>query len=97
MSIDRGPFCPSSAHKLHILMSIALVFWPVRHATMFTYTGKTKVYGPLNLPDESCSLTKMQQDEIESQSGLFVAISDSKEFGIWEGQRAPDNAGMLWP
>ena len=64
---------------------------------MFTYTGKTKVYGPLNLPDESCSLTKMQQDEIESQSGLSVAISDSKELGIWEGQRAPDNAGMLWP
>ena len=64
---------------------------------MFTYTGKTKVYGTINLPDQSCWLTKMQQDEIESQSGLSVAISDIKELGIWEGQRAPDNAGMLWP
>ena len=64
---------------------------------MFTYTGNTKVYDPIMIPDQSCRLTKMQQDEIESQSGIFVEISDSKEWGIWEGQRAPDNAGMLWP
>ena len=62
---------------------------------MFTYTRQMKVYGPIMIPHQSCGLTKIQQDRIQSQSGIFVEVSE--EWGIWEGQRVPDNAGMLWP
>ena len=66
---------------------------------MFAYARHVTVYGPLMIPDQSqsCRLTKMQQDRFESNWGIHVEIIDSEEWGIWEGQRAPDNAGMLWP
>ena len=64
---------------------------------MFARARDMTAYGPIMIPDQSCRLTKMQQDKFESNWGIHVEIIDSEEWGIWEGQRAPDNAGMLWP
>ena len=64
---------------------------------MFTTEGERKDYGPVALPNQACTLTPYQQEVIQKKSGLLAEIDDGRAWGIWEGQRAPDNAGMLWP
>ena len=64
---------------------------------MFTVKENMKDYGPVTLPNQACRLTASQQETIKKKSGLLAMVDDGKEWGIWEGQRAPDNAGMLWP
>ena len=65
--------------------------------TMFTREGENKNYGPVMLPNQACGLTASQQEKIRRRSGLLAEVDDGQEHGIWEGQREPDNAGMLWP
>ena len=61
----------------------------VQHATMFTYKGNVKVYGPLNIPHQTCVLTRKQQNNILNTCGLWPSIVDceewGEEWGIWAG------------
>ena len=70
---------------------------PNHIVAMFTDKGNMKEYGPVNLPCQDCTLTPDQQDVIQTKSGLLAVVDDGKECGIWDSQRAPDNAGMRWP
>ena len=64
---------------------------------MFTDKRNMKEYGPVNLPCQDITLTPIQQDIIQKKSELLAMVDDGKEWGIWNCQRAPDNAGMRWP
>ena len=64
---------------------------------MFTVKVNMKQYGPVMIPSQTSRLTAGQQETIRKESGLLAMVDDGREWGIWEGQRAPDNAGMLWP
>ena len=64
---------------------------------MFTVKGNMKEYGPVMIPSQTCWLTAEQQATIRYEDGLLAMVDDGKERGIWEGQRAPDNACMLGP
>ena len=64
---------------------------------MFTIEGEMKKYGPVTLPNKACALTASQRETIKEKSGLLATGDDGNEWGIWGGQREPDNAGMLWP
>ena len=64
---------------------------------MFTIEGEMKKYGPVMLSNQACALTASQRETIKEKSGLLATVDDGNEWGIWGGQREPDNAGMLWP
>ena len=71
---------------------------------MFTFEGPMacrKYYGPLSIPSQSQSfwLTDEQDFAIREEYGMTACFLDEyeDETGIWEGQRAPDNACMLRP
>ena len=48
---------------------------------MFTYKGNVKIYGPLNIPDDTCEITLKQQNNILNTCGLWPSIVDCKEWG----------------
>ena len=56
---------------------------PVQQATMFMYKNGVKVYGPVNIPHQTCVITCKQQLNILNTCGIWPAIVE--EFGIWVG------------
>ena len=63
------------------------------------FTIKSPKYGPVGIPSQNVWLTREQLDTIEEEYSVHATYDDGKEEkrGIWEGQRAPDNACMLRP
>ena len=93
ISNDRGPFSAGSAQSHTApprlrgltLRPLTSYFYPVQHATMFTNRGRVKVYAPVMIPHQSCSITTLQQSTIHKKSGLWPEIDDNEEWGIWVG------------
>ena len=55
----------------------------MQQATMFMYKNGVKVYGPVNIPHQTCVITRKQQINILNTCGIWPAIVE--EFGIWVG------------
>ena len=55
----------------------------MQQATMFMYKNGVKVYGPVNIPHQTCVITRKQQLNILNTCGIWPAIVE--EFGIWVG------------
>ena len=61
----------------------------MQQATMFMYKNVVKVYGPVNIPHQTCVITRKQQINILNTCGIWPAIVDieewGEEWGIWVG------------
>ena len=84
---NRSHLCPRSSEPLSSASikrsNPTYEVKPVQQATMFMYRYGVKVYGPVNIPHQTCVITRKQQLNILNTCGIWPAIVE--EFGIWVG------------
>ena len=90
---NRSHLCPRSSEPLSSVSikrsNPTYEVKPVQQATMFMYRNGVKVYGPVNIPHQTCVITRKQQINILNTCGIWPAIVDieewGEEWGIWVG------------